>query len=468
VGELDVDLLDVELVDVPPGADDLTALLGLDPGTTLMTTTGGAAPTCDLADGSTADLRRAGAVLVREAGARSAVVRFEDPPDPAALTGFVEGAVLAAWRPPRVAGAGAARPPRLHLVVQGQGAVRLRALHAAVDLGRRVARVGGHSRDLAATVSSVKTPDWLAAHAVAVAAETGLDVEVWDERRLAEQGFGGLVAVGAGSAAPPRLVRLSYLPSHLPSRSSSARPVVLVGKGITFDTGGLSIKPTEAMLPMRTDMTGAGAVLAAVAACRELDVRVPVTALLPLAENAVSGSAYRPGDIVRHYGGRTTEVANTDAEGRLVLADALAYADARLDPAVLVDLATLTGAASLGLGRRHGALYSGDDELAGQLLAAAAASGERLWRMPLVEDYVHGIDSDVADGRQVAADPTLGAGSILAALFLRPFAGHRRWAHLDIAGPARADRDELEVGKGATGFGARLLTYWLRAQRRGR
>jgi leucyl aminopeptidase len=195
-------------------------------------------------------------------------------------------------------------------------------------------------------------------------------------------------------------------------------------------------------------------------------VRVPVTALLPLAENAVSGSAYRPGDIVRHYGGRTTEVANTDAEGRMVMADALAYADARLDPAVLVDLATLTGAASLGLGRRHGALYSTDDDLAAQLLAAGRASGEQLWRMPLVEDYAYGVDSDVADGRQVAADPTLGAGSIMAALFLRPFVGGRRWAHLDIAGPARADRDEFEITKGATGFGARLLTYWLHTQNR--
>ena len=294
-------------------------------------------------------------------------------------------------------------------------------------------------------------------------------MQVWDERRLAADGFGGLLAVGGGSASGPRLVRLSYRPGasvRSAATTRSARPVVLVGKGITFDTGGLSIKPTEAMLPMRTDMTGAGAVLAAMAACGERGVRVPVTALLPLAENAVSGSAYRPGDVVRHYGGRTTEVVNTDAEGRMVLADALAYADARLDPAMLVDLATLTGAASLGLGRRHGALYSTDDALAAQLLAAGAASGEQLWRMPLVEDYAYGVDSDVADGRQVAADPTLGAGSIVAALFLRPFAGGRRWAHLDIAGPARADRDEFEITKGATGFGARLLSYWLQTLNR--
>jgi leucyl aminopeptidase len=237
--------------------------------------------------------------------------------------------------------------------------------------------------------------------------------------------------------------------------------MVLVGKGITFDTGGLAIKPREAMLPMRTDMSGAGAVLAVLASCRAAGIRRRVVGLLPLAENAVGAASYRPGDVVRQYGGRTTEVVNTDAEGRVVLADAMAWACEHLDPEVVVDVATLTGAASLGLGRRHAALYSPDDDLAAALAAAGQASGEQAWRMPLVEDYRPAIESSVADVRQAVTTPGFGAGSITAALFLREFAAGRRWAHLDIAGPARSDREEHEVPKGPTGYGARLLLRWL-------
>jgi leucyl aminopeptidase len=266
-----------------------------------------------------------------------------------------------------------------------------------------------------------------------------------------------VLAVAAGSAAPPRFVRVE----HRPEGSDDTAPIVLVGKGITFDTGGLAVKPREGMVAMKTDMSGAAAVLAAVVACPAAGVRRRVVGLLPLAENALGAGSYRPGDVVRHHGGRTTEVVNTDAEGRLVLADAMAWADAHLDPAVLVDVATLTGAASLGLGRRHAALYSTDDALAAQLADAAAASGERAWRMPLVEDYRVAVDSAVADVRQAVTRPGYGAGSITAALFLREFAGGRPWAHLDIAGPARSDKEEHEVPKGATGYGARLLLRWL-------
>jgi leucyl aminopeptidase len=283
-------------------------------------------------------------------------------------------------------------------------------------------------------------------------------VAVKDEKQLAGEGFGGLVAVGAGSVRPPRLVELRYRPARA---RRSAPHVVLVGKGITFDSGGLSLKPREAMVPMKTDMAAAGAVMAVMAALRDAEVAVPVTALVAAAENMPGASALRPGDVVTHYGGRTVEVFNTDAEGRLVLADALAYADSRLDPDLLVDLATLTGAASLGLGRRHAALYSTDEGLAAGLLAAGERSGDRLWRMPLVEDYRAALDSEVADLANVSRDPHVSGGSITAALFLREFAGGRRWAHLDIAGPARADRDEHEVSRGGTGFGARLLLRWL-------
>ena len=208
-------------------------------------------------------------------------------------------------------------------------------------------------------------------------------------------------------------------------------------------------------------MAGGAVVVAVLSALRSLGVRARVTGLVPFAENMIGAAAYRPGDVITQYGGRTVEVFNTDAEGRLVLADALAYADAQLDPDIVVDVATLTGAASQGLGRRHAALYSTDDALADGLLSAGEASGERLWRMPLVEEYRQAMDSDVADLRNTSGDPLISGGSITAALFLREFAGSRRWAHLDIAGPARSDRDEHEVSRGGTGFGARLLLRWL-------
>ena len=346
-----------------------------------------------------------------------------------------------------------------HLRRAGAAAARRAASRSAaraVDRAVVSATAAHRARDLANTPSQLKDPAWLARQARELGRRTGLEVTVRDEKALAAEGFGGVLAVGAGSARPPRLVELAYRPGgrRLPH-------VVLVGKGITFDSGGLSLKPREAMVPMKTDMAAGGAVIAAMAALREAGVRARVTALVPAAENLPGGSALRPQDVVTHYGGRTVEVLNTDAEGRLVLADALAYADARLDPDLLVDLATLTGAASLGLGRRHAALYSTDEELAAGLLAAGESSGERLWRMPLVEDYRAAMDSDVADLRNTSGDPHVSGGSITAALFLREFTGGRPWAHLDIAGPARAERDEHEVTRGGTGFGARLLVRWL-------
>jgi leucyl aminopeptidase len=420
--------------------------------------------------GRPADLRRAGAALGRAGRGRQAVLAGIDgapsgsgaggtAPADEAVQAFVEGLLLGGHTPSATGltdRSDAAPVHRVRLVRAGRVGGSPAGHRAAAQTGERLARATLLARDLAGMPSSVKSPAWLADRAVRVAAGSGLAVDVWDEARLARDGFGGLLAVGGGSASAPRLVRLDYVPE----RSRGGR-VVLVGKGITFDTGGLSIKPRESMLPMRTDMSGAAAVLAAVAACREVGVRRPVTALLPLAENAVGAASYRPGDVLRQYGGRTVEVANTDAEGRLVLADALAYADTVLDPAVLVDLATLTGAASLGLGKRHAALYATDDRLAAGLEAASAASGERVWRMPLVEEYARALDSEVADLRHIARDGRIGGGSITAALFLREFTGGRAWAHLDIAGPARADKDEHEVGRGPTGFGSRLLLHWL-------
>ena len=321
-----------------------------------------------------------------------------------------------------------------------------------------VATATRFARDLTNMPSEEKTPAWFADQVIKVAAgKTGLDVRVWAGAELADAGFGGVVAVGSGSTRAPRLVQLSWQP---PDADESTRHVVLVGKGITFDTGGICIKPRDGMKLMRKDMGGAAAIIAATFGAAELNLPVRITALAPLAENMASGSAWRPGDVVHHYGGRTSECLNTDAEGRVVLADALAYAAAELRPDVLVDLATLTGANAVALGKRTAALYSENAELAAALTNAAADAGERAWRMPLVDDYVRDISSDIAD---VANSSSAGAGSIAAALFLREFTGDARdnWVHIDMSAPSWADGADGELAKGATGWGVRTLLRWL-------
>jgi leucyl aminopeptidase len=408
-------------------------------------------------DGSPRALRQAGAALARRTrGRERAATSVAYDADDEGLRAFAEGVVLGSHTFTRKSKPGKPPPVRRVEVVVSQPAERGDALRR----GMATSSAGWLARDLANTPSNEKSPEWLAEQAASVAERHGLGCRVRDEGELAAEGFGGLLAVGMGSPRPPRLIELSYLPAAGRARGPH---VVLIGKGITFDTGGLSLKRRDAMVPMKTDMSGGGAVIAAMSALAELGVTVRVTGLVAASDNAISGAAQRPGDVITHYGGRTVEVLNTDAEGRLVLADALAYADAALAPDFVVDLATLTGAASLGLGRRHGALYATDEGLAEELLAAGERSGERLWRMPLVEDYRRALDSSIADLRNITDDSKMGGGSIMAALFLREFAGRRRWAHLDIAGPARADSDEHEIAKGGTGFGARLLLRWLEA-----
>lgn len=315
-----------------------------------------------------------------------------------------------------------------------------------VTRARVLAGAAALARDLANTPSNVKSPAWLADVAAKVAGP-GVEVTIRDERWLATQGFGGVLAVGGGSARPPRLVELAYQPA------GATTHLLLVGKGITFDTGGLSIKPADGMHLMRTDMAGGGAVIAAVRAIAELALPVRVTALVPTAENHVSGSSYRPGDIVRHYGGRTTEVGNTDAEGRMVMADALAYGIARFRPDFVVDTATLTGAMKVTLGLRTGGLFATDDDLAARVREAGERVGEAWWRMPLVEDYAEAVRGEFGDVRQMPGGP----GGIAAALFLREFTEGLPWAHLDIAGPARSEKSYDDVVPGATGFAARTL-----------
>jgi leucyl aminopeptidase len=276
---------------------------------------------------------------------------------------------------------------------------------------------------------------------------------VRDENWLAEHGFGGVLAVGGGSARPPRLLELTWQPPELSPGMNADRHLVLIGKGITFDTGGISIKPADGMHLMRTDMSGGAAVIATLLAVGQLTLPLRVTGLVPCAENHVSGSAYRPSDVVRHVGGTTTEVTNTDAEGRLVLADALAYAVRTLAPTTLVDVATLTGAMKVSLGLRTGGLFSTEPELAERIQDAGETAGEAWWPMPLIEDHADGVRSDIADLRQCPPGPS----GITAALFLREFTAGLPWAHLDIAGPARAEQNYDEVNAGGTGFGTRTL-----------
>ncbi|HLZ37761.1 MAG TPA: M17 family peptidase N-terminal domain-containing protein, partial [Mycobacteriales bacterium] len=334
-------------------------------------------------DRSPAALRRAGAALARRAGRCVALATtVGEDADDEGLRALAEGLLLASYTFNRKSEPKPRALAEVTLVVADHAA-RAEALRRAIVTASAATR----ARDLINTPSSEKSPEWLAEQAVAVARDCGLTARVWDESALAADGFGGLLAVAAGSARPPRLVQLDWAPAGARGR------VVLVGKGITFDSGGLSLKPADAMVPMKTDMAGAGAVIGAMSAVRDLGVPARVTALLACAENLPGAAAQRPGDVIRHHGGRTVEVLNTDAEGRLVLADALAYAVERLDPDVIVDLATLTGAATVGLGKLHGALYATSDAVAGELARAAALSGERVWRMPLVDDYRSGLDS---------------------------------------------------------------------------
>ncbi|MEY3156254.1 MAG: hypothetical protein RL257_274 [Actinomycetota bacterium] len=313
------------------------------------------------------------------------------------------------------------------------------------------------ARDLIHTPSNVKSPSWMAEQAKKFAKKSTLSVKVKAGKDLVE--FGGLCAVGNSSQKnPPRFVEVSYKPRGV----KNPLHVVLVGKGITFDTGGVSLKrPYDTMTAMKSDMSGAAAVLMTTIAAAELELPVKVTALLMLAENALSGTSQRPSDVIKHYGGTTVEVINTDAEGRLVLADGLAYADKNLDPDYLIDVATLTGAATLGLSRYYGAMYTRDKKLANQLSNLSDFTGDRIWHMPLVDDYDVALASDIADYNHTADKFKFQGGSVTAALFLEKFVGNRKWAHLDIAGPARSEVDAGENVKGGTGYGVRLLTEWI-------
>jgi leucyl aminopeptidase len=284
--------------------------------------------------------------------------------------------------------------------------------------------------------------------------ELGLKVEILGPKEMGKLGFGALLGVAQGSVKEPRMVVMHWNGASGSGRKSKEKPVVFVGKGVTFDTGGISIKPAGGMEDMKWDMAGAGTVIGLMAALAGRKAKVDAIGLVGLVENMPSGSAQRPGDVVTSYSGQTIEVINTDAEGRLVLADVIWYAQQKYDPRFMVDLATLTGAIIIGLGHEYAGMFSNDDTLSQKLTAAGQVTGERVWRMPLDDAYDKQIRSEIADMKNVGGRP---GGSITAAQFIQRFVNSKPWAHLDIAGMAWSAKDAAVTPKGATAFGVRLL-----------
>jgi leucyl aminopeptidase len=423
------------------------------------------------ADRTAETLRRAAAVAVAAAGkaATMAVALHRaglpdppgDPPGPAAdgaaLAAVAEGTALAAYRFQRHKSAPDPDLAAATLLVDGDGS--LAAAEAVLRRAEVAARATAAARDLVNEPASRINPATLAAEAVRLARAAGLEHRVLAGPALRRGRFGAVLAVGGGSATGPRLVELRHRPGA-GSRSRSPNPrrhVALVGKGVTFDSGGIDLKRGAGMDGMKDDMAGAAAILAAVTAAATLGLPTAVTAVLPLVENMPGGSAMRPGDIITARNGVTVEVTNTDAEGRLILADGLALA-AEAEPDAILDLATLTGSVVYGLGLGCTGVFGNTPALTAEVLAAAARAGELACELPLIEDYRRFLDSEVADLLNATNEP---GDSVQAALFLREFVAGTPWVHLDIAGPATAKEARYYQPKGASGWGVRTLLAFL-------
>lgn len=374
-----------------------------------------------------------------------------DAHEPEILAAAATGALLGSYRYDK------AGSPKPTACVSGIELVGPATAADAVKAARITAEGVALARDWVNMPPNVLYPESFAEAARESVRGLKVAVEVLDEKALAKGGFGGLLTVGGGSARPPRLVRLSYAP-----RGAKAH-LVLVGKGITFDSGGLNLKPGESMITMKCDMGGAAAVLAALRAIAQLGLKVQVTALAALAENMPSSTAYRPSDVLTMHSGKTVENVNSDAEGRLVLADALSYSGS-LDPDFVVDIATLTGAAQVALGNRTAALMAGDSDAADTVLDAAEAAGEAFWHLPIPDEMLDLLNSEVADIKSGGPRP---GGALTAAAFLREFVpSGTPWVHLDIAGPAWADKAYDHVSVGGTGVGVRTLVELARSMAR--
>jgi leucyl aminopeptidase len=404
---------------------------------------------------ASAGLRRA-----RDLGARSVGLEVlgDGLPPRQRAQAAVEGAILGTYTFDRYKKEKTdKRVEALSVVVSD--ARQVREVTEGVRVGETLARATWFARDLVNAPANDVHPTYLAKVATQIAREARLGVKILDRAECRRLGMGAFLGVAAGSEQPPRFIHLTYAP---PARRR--RRVAIVGKGITFDSGGLDLKPPESMLRMKDDMSGAAAVLGIMRALPALKPPVEVHGLVAAAENMPSGSAIRPGDVLRAMNGTTIEIGNTDAEGRLTLADALCYADRRIGADEIIDMATLTGACVVALGPLCSGLLANDQKLADRLLAAAAAAGERVWQLPLIDEYREHLKSEVADLNNVGPR---GGGAITAGLFLREFAGDRAWAHLDIAGPAFIEKDHPLAPKGATGAAVRTILAYLMAAGRG-
>jgi len=305
------------------------------------------------------------------------------------------------------------------------------------------------AREWVSTPSNCKKPEQFAKDIASIAKNENLIIKVFDEKKLERLGFGAMLAVAAGSRSKPRLLILKYNPK------GAKKTIALVGKGITFDSGGINLKPSGSLEDMKMDMSGAAAVAATLISAAKMKPMVGIIGAIPIVENMPSGDAARPGDIVTGYNGKTIEINNTDAEGRLILADAISYVIKEYTPDILIDVATLTGACVVALGEKIAGLFSPDDELAEKIIQSAKKTGERCWRMPLPEDYRELLKSEFADISNMSSSKY--GGAITAALFLSEFIKVTRWAHIDIAGPAYIKKETDYCGAGGTGFGVRLL-----------
>ncbi len=397
-----------------------------------------------------AAVRRAGALLAKRASkVETVATTLLDAVSPdvdrgAAAQALAEGVCLGTYQFLRYKSD--AKPSRLvRVAVLGRPSAKV---SAGLARGVRVAAAVAWARDLINEPAAGKSPAEIADLARKLGKATGLKVKVLAGEQLERERMGGLLGVGKGSERTPRFLRLEYAPE------GARATLALVGKGVVFDSGGLSLKTAGGMETMKTDMSGAAAVIAAMSTLQDLDVKARVIGYVPLVENMPSGAAMRPGDVLTMRNGTTVEVLNTDAEGRLILADALALASEEGADAI-VDIATLTGAVVVALGDKVAGLMGTNDAWIDQVRDAAVRAGERVWHLPLPEEYRKNLDSEVADLRNVSS--TTGAGTLTAGLFLKEFTNGAPWAHLDIAGTARATADDGDLSKGGTGFGVRTL-----------
>jgi leucyl aminopeptidase len=396
------------------------------------------------------------ACLLRTDGALELLVCADGlgPAPEEAAQALVEGGMLGLYRFLRYKTNGEEKQAKdiVSVVILTETAASAKDLRKGVRIGKVIAEAVVMARDMVSTPSADMTPTVIADRAKALAREFGFAVKVLDRRRMAGLGMGALLGVASGSAQPPKFIVVEY-------RRGGKKPfIALVGKTITFDSGGISIKPADNMDRMKDDMSGGAAVLGAIRAAAALKLPINLVGLLPAAENMPGGNALRPGDVLRTLSGRTIEIVNTDAEGRLILSDALAYA-CRYKPSMIVDIATLTGASTIALGQEAIAMLGKDEALKRKLRDAGETTGERVWELPLWDEYYDLIKSDIADVKNSGGR----SGSVItAAALLSQFVQAYPWAHLDIASTAWTDKERPYTPKGATGIGVRLLTQFLR------